>query len=55
MNTETEIRLAKLNKKLKSDPARVARENDALHKTNAFLAEQARRVERDMERARFSR
>ncbi len=36
------------------DP-KLARENAELHKTNAYLAEQARSAERAMERARYRR
>jgi hypothetical protein len=34
---------------------KLARENEALHKTSAFLADEARRTERAMERARYRR
>lgn len=33
---------------------KVARENEELHKTSAYLAEEARRVERLMDRKRWS-
>lgn len=45
----------KMIQKMKEGETKLSRENAALHKTSAFLADEARRTERAMVRGRWHR